>query len=50
MPMQMDEEQIVLLPTSQGDHGKAQQAESGLPGQVDTDQQAGSLSTFGIDR
>ena len=47
--MQIDKDQIIQLLKSQGDHDKAQQAESELPGQVDTDQDAGLLSKFGID-
>ena len=47
--MKIDKDQILQLLTSQGDHDKAQQAESELPGQVDTDQDAGLLSKFGID-
>jgi hypothetical protein len=47
--MQIDKDQIIQLLKSQGDHDKAQQAESELPGQVDTDQDAGLLARFGID-
>ena len=47
--MQIDKDQIIQLLKSQGDDAKAQQAESELPGQVDTDQHAGLLSKFGID-
>ena len=47
--MQIDKDQIVQLLRSQGDADKAQQAESELPGQIDTDQHAGLLSKFGID-
>jgi hypothetical protein len=49
VPMQIDKDQIIQLLKSQGDHDKAQQAESELPGKVDTDQDAGLLSKFGID-
>ncbi len=47
--MQIDKDQIIQLLKSQGDSDKAQQAESELPGQVDTEQHAGLLSKFGID-
>lgn len=47
--MQIDKNQIIELLKSQGDHGKAQQAEQELPGQVDTDQDAGLLGKLGLD-
>jgi len=47
--MQIDKDQIIQLLRSQGSDDKAQQAESELPGQVDTDQHAGLLSKLGID-
>jgi hypothetical protein len=47
--MQIDKDQIIQLLKSQGNDDKAQQAESELPGQVDTDQHAGLLSKLGID-
>ena len=47
--MQIDKDQIIELLKSQGDHDEAQQADSEFPGKVDTDQDAGLLSTFGID-
>jgi len=47
--MQIDKDQIIQLLKSQGDHDKASQAESELPGQVDTDQDSGLLSKLGID-
>ena len=47
--MQIDKSQIIQLLMSQGDQGKAQQAESELPDQVDTDQHAGLLSKLGLD-
>jgi hypothetical protein len=47
--MQIDKEQILQLLRSQGDTGKAQQADQELPGTVDTDQHAGLLSKFGLD-
>ncbi len=47
--MQIDKSQILDLLRSQGKHDQAQQAESELPDQVDTDQHGGLLSKFGID-
>ncbi len=47
--MNIDKDQILQLLRSQGAHDKAQQADQELPGQVDTDRDAGLLSKFGID-
>ena len=47
--MNIDKNQILELLRSQGDDDKAQQADSELPDQVDTDRDAGLLSKFGID-
>ncbi len=47
--MQIDKAQILDLLRSQGDDQKAQQADQELPGQVDTDRDAGLLSKFGLD-
>ena len=47
--MNIDKNQILELLRSQGDGDKAQQADSELPDQVDTDRDAGLLSKFGID-
>ena len=47
--MNIDKNQILELLRSQGDDDKAQQADSELPDQVDTDKDAGLLSKFGID-
>ena len=47
--MNIDKNQILELLRSQGDEGKAQQADQELPDQVDTDRDAGLLSRFGID-
>ena len=47
--MNIDKDQILELLRSRGDDDKAQQAEQELPGQVDTDRDAGLLSKFGID-
>ena len=47
--MNIDKNQILGLLRSQGDDRKAQQADQELPDQVDTDRDAGLLSTFGID-
>lgn len=46
--MQIDKNQILELLRSQGDQGKASQAEAELPDQVDTEQHAGLLSKLGI--
>jgi hypothetical protein len=47
--MNIDKDQILQLLRSQGDEDKAQQADRELPGQVDTDRDAGLLSKFGLD-
>ena len=47
--MYIDKEQILQLLRSQGDDAKAQQADQELPGEVDTDRDAGLLAKFGID-
>jgi hypothetical protein len=46
--VQIDKSQIIELLKSQGKDDKAAQAESELPGQVDTDQHAGLLEKLGI--
>ena len=47
--MNIDKDQILQLLRSQGDDKKAEQADQELPGQVDTDRDAGLLSKFGLD-
>jgi hypothetical protein len=46
--MNIDKQQILDLLRTQGKGDQAQQAESELPDQVDTDQHAGLLEKFGI--
>ncbi len=46
--MQIDKAQIISLLESRGDHDKAQQAQSDLPDQVDTDQHKGLLDSLGL--
>lgn len=46
--MQFDKSQILSLLQSQGDQGKADQADQELPDQVDTDQHANILEKLGI--
>ena len=46
--MQIDKQQIIEFLKSRGDQGKADQAQSQLPDQVDTDQHADLLAKFGI--
>lgn len=46
--MQLDKQQIVDMIKNRGDHDQAQQAESDLPDQVDTDQHADLLDRFGV--
>ena len=46
--MQIDKGQILELLRSQGKQDQAQQADSELPQQVDTDQHADLLSRFGL--
>jgi hypothetical protein len=47
--VQISKEQILQLLRSRGDHDQAGQAETELPDQVDTDNDAGLLAKFGID-
>ncbi|MCZ2858958.1 hypothetical protein [Blastococcus sp. VKM Ac-2987] len=47
--MNIDKDQILQLLRSQGDDAKAEQADQELPGQVDTERDAGLLQKFGID-
>ena len=47
--MQIDKQQILEFLRSRGDQQQAQQAESELPDQVDTDQHADLLHKYGID-
>ncbi len=46
--MQFDKSQILDLLRSQGDQGKAEQADRELPQQVDTDQHGGILEKLGL--
>ena len=46
--MEIDKNQILELLRSQGKDDKAAQAEQELPGQVDTDRDAGLLEKFGL--
>ncbi len=47
--MQIDKEQIIAFLRERGDDAKADQAQQELPGQVDTEQDAGLLANLGID-
>jgi hypothetical protein len=47
--VQIDKQQILEFLQQQGQHDQAQQAERELPGQVDTDRDAGLLQKYGID-
>lgn len=47
--MKIDKAQIIQLLRSRGDDDKANQAESELPQQVDTEQHSDLLSKLGID-
>ncbi len=47
--MQIPKEQILELLKSRGDKSQADQADSELPDQVDTDKDQGLLSKFNID-
>jgi hypothetical protein len=46
--MEFDKSQIIDMLRSQGDGGKAEQADKELPDRVDTDQHAGLLAKFGL--
>lgn len=46
--MQIDKQQIIDFLRSQGEQGKAQEAEQKLPNQVDTEQHQDLLSQLGI--
>lgn len=47
--MQIDKQQIIDMLKNRGDHDKADQAQSDLPDQVDTDQHSDQLSKLGVD-
>jgi hypothetical protein len=47
--MQIDKSQIIEMLQSNGDTATAAQADNQLPAQVDTDRDAGLLSSLGID-
>lgn len=47
--MQIDKTQIIEMLQSKGDTAAAAQADNQLPAQVDTDRDAGVLSSLGID-
>lgn len=46
--MQIDKQQIIDLLKNRGDHDKAQQADTELPDQVDTDQHSGLIDKLGL--
>jgi hypothetical protein len=47
--MNIDKQQIVEMLRERGEDDKAQQAESSLPDQVDTERDSGMLQQLGID-
>lgn len=47
--MQIDKQQIIDMLKNRGEHDKADQAQSDLPDQVDTDQHSDKLSQLGVD-
>ena len=47
--MQIPKDKIIEMIRSRGDHDQADQANSELPDQVDTDQHSGLLSKFNVD-
>jgi hypothetical protein len=47
--MKVDKDTIVQFLRQKGDDDKAQEAESQLPGQVDTEKDEGLLDSLGID-
>lgn len=47
--MQIDKDQIIQMLKSRGQHDKATAAQAELPDKVDTDDDAGLLSKFGLD-
>lgn len=47
--MQIPKEKIIEMIKSRGDNDQAEQADSELPDQVDTEQDKGLLDKFGID-
>ncbi|MFD4420229.1 hypothetical protein ACFWN7_01845 [Agromyces sp. NPDC058484] len=47
--MQIQKQQVIDFLKNRGDDEKARQAESDLPDQVDTDQDAGMLRQLGVD-
>jgi len=47
--MQIDKDQVISFLKAKGDNDKAEQANKELPQQVDTEKDAGLLSSLGID-
>ena len=47
--MQIDKETVLNLIRERGDEGKAQEAQSELPDQVDTEQHRDLLERFGVE-
>lgn len=47
--MQIDKQQIISFLKSRGEQDKANQTDSELPQQVDTEKDSGLLAKFGID-
>ncbi|MBA3292304.1 MAG: hypothetical protein M3R66_05370 [Actinomycetota bacterium] len=47
--MQIPKDKIIEMIKSRGDNDKAEQANSELPDQVDTDKDKGLLDKFGVD-
>ena len=48
--MKLDKQELVRMLRTQGDNDSAEQVESRLPDQIDTDQHADVLDSIGLDR
>ena len=48
--MKLDKQEFVRMLRAQGDNDTADKAESGLPDEIDTDQDGDALDALGLDR
>jgi hypothetical protein len=48
--MKLDKQELVRLLRTEGDNDRAEQAQSLLPDEIDTDRDAGALEGIGLDR
>ncbi len=49
-PVKLDKQELVRVLRTQGDNDTADEAESSLPDQIDTDRDGDALASIGLDR